>query len=88
MSVYEKRYEVHVNYSSHYTDDPAEAVRLIDRAVEAGHPNVWVNEGYGDVGYQDEYVTEIRRRNLGPVLLSTLRFRAQRAEVQRMLGQL
>ena len=88
MSDYDRRYNVHANMVSHYTDDPREALRLLDSDPEHG----WVAEGYGDVGYQDEHVTEVIRRTIGPVSRGQLRlriteveYREHRAKVQQMI---
>lgn len=96
MSVYERRYEVHAGMASHYTDDPAEALRFLDRGSPDDKYPPWCHEGYAD--YEDVYPgsskyrgiegTIVTRRTLGPVLRSTLEFRAQRRAAQRLLADL
>jgi hypothetical protein len=88
MSDYDKRYNVHANMVSHYTDDPIQAVRLLDTDPEHG----WVEEGYGDHKDMRDGRTMVTRRTTGRVTRQTLMVRilldeyeAQRAEVQRMI---
>ena len=102
MSDYDKRYNVHANMVSHYTDDPAEALRLYRRGEEAFKSRKcryppFINEGYAEdrdymvptsSGGSEFYGIEITRRTLGPVLPSTLEFRAQRAAVQTLIQKL
>lgn len=86
MSVYERRYEVHTNRHSHYTDDPAEALRVLDRDPENG----WAAEGYPQ--YRDDYpragVTEVTRRQIGPISRAALAYRAYRQSVQAEIDRL
>lgn len=92
MSDYEKRYNVHENFVSHYTDDPAEALKWLRRDPEKG----FCYEGYADaedvVRGHSEYGgiegTLYTRRTIGPVLASTLEFLAARTEVLALLSRL
>lgn len=84
MSVYDRRYEVFNGHSSYYTDDPAEALAHYRRGDHPTKPK-WINEGYGDVGYQDEHVTEVIRRTTRQVLPSTLEYQIERAKVRELI---
>lgn len=88
MSVYERRYEVHYDRRSHYTDSPEEVLRLADRAKDPD--SVWVNEGYAEEQFVPGSSIQIEgtiytRRTKGRVLLSSLQFFVERQRVQRML---
>lgn len=98
MSVYEKRYNVSAGMVSHYTDDPAEALRLYNRGLGLRdqfnrlYPDPYIVEGYAeykdvDKGWGD-YATQVTRRSLGKVLPSTLEYLVQRAKVQKMLEEI
>lgn len=95
MSDYDKRYNAFADMVSHYTDDPREALRILDGAKDVTRRPPFVTEGYGDVGYQDEHVTEVIRRDTGPVprhtllaRIADLEYREQRAKVQKMIEDL
>lgn len=93
MSVYQRRYGVHANRTSHYTDDPAEALRVFRtyqaRADARGYTGAgWIDEGYGDERDGPNDTTMVTRRTTGTVLLSTLEFRVQRRAVAAMLADM
>lgn len=89
MSDYERRYNVHANYVSHYTDDPAEALRLYQSGL--GHePPPFITEGYAD--YEDVpggpgqiEGTIVTRRTTGKVLPSTLELLVAQREASEVL---
>lgn len=95
MSDYHKRYNVCTGWASHYTDDPAKALAVMQSALDRGEDpaKVWCAEGYADekYDYPREGVTMVTRRTIGPVTMDQLRHRVtereyaeQRAEVARM----
>lgn len=80
MSVYDERYHVWYNKNlNYYTSDPNEVLALVAKWDDAS-----IYEGYGEVsssGYT-------YRKNLGPVLASTLEFRAARKATLALLERL
>jgi hypothetical protein len=89
MSDYDKRYNVSVGMVSHYTDDPREALRLLESDEHApGRSWPWAHPAYCTEGYGDcEYISyghrdfggiegdRITRRTKGKVSKQQLRSR-------------
>lgn len=92
MSDYDRRYNVHANMVSHYTDDPAEALKTYMYGLEKYESGdcrypPFINEGYGEwEPYGDHDM--VTRVTTGKVLPSTLEYLVQRRRVQKMIGGL
>lgn len=87
MSVYERRFEVHVNRCSHYTNDPADALAFYNRREDSDSHPAWIAEGYPVYSDGPNDTLCVTRRQIGPVLPSTLEFLTARAEVRKLLNK-
>lgn len=88
MSVYSKRFNIHYNGCSYYTNDPAEALSLYRKDDGRSSRPAYIVEGYADYSSGPNDTTCVTRRTIGKVLPSTLEFLIARAEVEKMIERL
>lgn len=91
MSSYECRYEVHSHRVSHYCNTPEEvliALRARESRTGEADPNAWIAEGYADYKDMNDGRTMVTRRQIGPVLRSTIELLVARNEVANLIERL